>query len=117
MSRLHAFIGLGAATLVIGDYAPSRAAYCEALAVARERQALPKLLETMSGMARWHTITSATDPYLDTLTDEILVQPYIDRDGKPPHRIIGNMLQRVIYHYWYHTRENMAIRQMLGIQT
>jgi hypothetical protein len=23
-------------------------------------------------------------------------------------------LQRVIYHYWYHTGENMAIRQMLG---
>ena len=23
-------------------------------------------------------------------------------------------MQRVIYHYWYHTGENMAIRQMLG---
>jgi len=24
------------------------------------------------------------------------------------------LLQRVIYHYWYHNGENMAIRQQLG---
>lgn len=65
-------------------------------------------------LAAWNTITAAADPYLDTLTDEALVRPYIERDGRPSHRIIGNMLQRVIYHYWYHTGENMAIRQMLG---
>lgn len=34
--------------------------------------------------------------------------------GKPTARIFGNLLQRVIYHYWYHTGENMAIRQQLG---
>ena len=28
--------------------------------------------------------------------------------------IHGNLLQRTIYHYWFHTGENMAIRQMLG---
>jgi len=27
---------------------------------------------------------------------------------------VGSLLQRVIYHYWYHTGENLAIRQMLG---
>ena len=26
----------------------------------------------------------------------------------------GNLLQRIIYHYWYHTGENQAIRQQLG---
>jgi len=26
----------------------------------------------------------------------------------------GNLVQRVIYHYWYHTGEVMAIRQLLG---
>ena len=26
----------------------------------------------------------------------------------------GSLMQRVLYHYWYHTGENMAIRQMLG---
>ncbi len=27
---------------------------------------------------------------------------------------MGTLLQRVIYHYWYHTGENVAIRQMFG---
>jgi hypothetical protein len=35
-------------------------------------------------------------------------------DGKPIPRQYGNLLNRTIYHYWYHTGENMAIRQMLG---
>lgn len=26
----------------------------------------------------------------------------------------GNLLQRVIYHYWFHPGENQAIRQMLS---
>jgi hypothetical protein len=63
--------------------------------------------------AAWHTITQAADPWLDTLTAEKL-QQHIVRDGKPSPYIFGSLLQRVIYHYWYHTGENMAIRQMLG---
>ena len=35
-------------------------------------------------------------------------------EGKPSRYIWGSLLQRVIYHYWYHTGENMAIRQTLG---
>ena len=31
-----------------------------------------------------------------------------------PFRLDPELMQRVIYHYWYHTGENMAIRQMLG---
>jgi len=27
---------------------------------------------------------------------------------------VGSLMQRVLYHYWYHTGENMAIRQLLG---
>lgn len=65
-------------------------------------------------IAAWHAITTAADPYLDTLTSESLSQPYIKRDGEPSKYLIGSLLQRVIYHYWYHTGENMAIRQMLG---
>ena len=34
--------------------------------------------------------------------------------GKPIGTTFGNLLQRVIYHYWYHTGENQAIRQQLG---
>jgi hypothetical protein len=26
---------------------------------------------------------------------------------------LGNLVQRVIYHYWHHLGENLAIRQML----
>lgn len=71
----------------------------------------PALTEMVSA---WKAITTAADPYLDTLTDEALAKAYIKKDGEPSQRLIGNLLQRVIYHYWYHTGENMAIRQMLG---
>lgn len=32
------------------------------------------------------------------------------------HRVFtpGVVLQRIMYHYWYHLGENMAIRHMLG---
>jgi uncharacterized damage-inducible protein DinB len=61
----------------------------------------------------WRAITAAADPWLDTLTPATL-QEHPVRQGKPYARIHGNLLQRVIYHYWYHTGENMAIRQQLG---
>jgi len=61
----------------------------------------------------WRTITAAADPWLDQLTDERLQSPVISR-GRPTKRIYGNLLQRVIYHYWYHAGENLAIRQQLG---
>ncbi len=30
------------------------------------------------------------------------------------HRSICNIFYRIIYHYWYHLGENLAIRQQLG---
>jgi uncharacterized damage-inducible protein DinB len=70
----------------------------------------PRLGEVLEA---WHSITAAADPWLDTLTTATL-QDHPVRQGKPLARIYGNLLQRVIYHYWYHTGENMAIRQQLG---
>jgi len=61
----------------------------------------------------WHSITEAADPWLDTLTSQEL-QEHVMREGRPSRYIFGSLLQRVIYHYWYHTGENMAIRQRLG---
>ena len=61
----------------------------------------------------WHAITKAVDPWLDAATTDTLLQPVIV-DGKPIGTNFANLLQRVIYHYWYHTGENMAIRQQLG---
>jgi hypothetical protein len=39
---------------------------------------------------------------------------YVTIKGKSTQRQYGALIQRTIYHYWYHTGENMAIRQMLG---
>jgi uncharacterized damage-inducible protein DinB len=61
----------------------------------------------------WHKVTSEADQYLSTLTPEIM-QTYMLRDGKPVNESIGTLLMRNIYHYWYHTGEASAVRQMLG---
>lgn len=61
----------------------------------------------------WNTITGAADPWLDTVTSEKLLERVV-KDGQPTPFIFGSLLQRTIYHYWYHTGENMAIRKMLG---
>jgi uncharacterized damage-inducible protein DinB len=61
----------------------------------------------------WRAITDASDPWLDAATTETL-QSNVTVDGKPTEYIFGSLLQRMIYHYWYHTGENAAIRQNLG---
>ena len=63
--------------------------------------------------AVWRTITNAADEYLDTLTAKQL-QTHLEWKDKPVPESIGTMLQRVIYHYWYHIGEAMAVRQLLG---
>jgi hypothetical protein len=63
----------------------------------------------------WHTIRLAADPWLDTLTTEQLqARRQFTSRGQEISFTFGSLMQRVIYHYWYHTGENMAIRQMLG---
>jgi hypothetical protein len=60
----------------------------------------------------WRTITSKADPYLDTLTTELLTtHPIVN--GEPHYQTIGTLMRRMTYHYWYHIGEIMAIRQML----
>jgi hypothetical protein len=61
----------------------------------------------------WRTITRAADPWLDDLTSVDLEQ-FVTSKGKLTNRMLGNLLLRTIYHYWYHTGENSAIRQGLG---
>jgi hypothetical protein len=63
-------------------------------------------------LAAWKAITQAVDPWLNTLTSTTLQMNVISK-GKPIKLTYGNLLQRVIYHYWYHLGENMAIRQQL----
>ena len=63
--------------------------------------------------AAWETITAAADPWLDAVTKETLLSRVV-REGQPSEFTYGSRLLRVIYHYWYHTGENAAIRQSLG---
>ena len=62
--------------------------------------------------AAWREITSASDAFLDEFTTEMLLSK--TARAKPLPTTWGNLLQRTIYHYWYHTGENMGIRQALG---
>ncbi len=62
-------------------------------------------------LAAWHQITAAADPWLDAVTTATLEET-IDRGGWSTN--VGSLLLRVIYHYWYHIGEIMAIRQQLG---
>ena len=61
----------------------------------------------------WHSVTQATDPYLDTLTTATL-QTDLLLQGSSVGQSVGSALRRVTYHYWYHIGETQAIRQMLG---
>jgi hypothetical protein len=61
----------------------------------------------------WRAITTAADPWLDGLTSDELERHVISGD-RALQRRYGDLLQRVIYHYWFHTGENAAIRQALG---
>jgi hypothetical protein len=71
----------------------------------------PSLEEMLSA---WNAITKSADTWLESVTSEKLLEHVLRKDGQPSQRIYGSLLQRVIYHYWYHTGENLAIRQMLG---
>ncbi|HLG36854.1 MAG TPA: hypothetical protein VI338_01865, partial [Nitrososphaera sp.] len=64
-------------------------------------------------LAASEAITAAADPWLDALTSEKLLG-HVVVNGQTTEYIFGSLLQRVIYHYWYHIGENLAIRQSLG---
>jgi hypothetical protein len=70
----------------------------------------PPLDEMLSA---WQAVTAAVDPWLDSLAPEDLLEP-VDRGKDFRSYRLGSLLQRVIYHYWYHNGENLAIRQALG---
>jgi hypothetical protein len=64
-------------------------------------------------LSAWRRVTKAADRWLDGLTTKKL-QQMVDLNGRRTARMYGNLLQRVIYHYWYHLGENMAVRKILG---
>ena len=72
----------------------------------------PPLIEMWDA---WHAITIAADRYLDTL-DPLNMQEFFKNINAKVKidESNGTLLMRNIYHYWYHTGEAMAVRQMLG---
>lgn len=70
----------------------------------------PPFAETL---ATWRAVTGAADQWLEQATTEGLLRTYTTPDGAWSTSY-GNLLQRVIYHYWYHIGEVMAVRQQLG---
>jgi hypothetical protein len=63
--------------------------------------------------ATWHTVTQAADCFLDALTEDQLSTHFL-WDGKPVPEDVGTLLLRNLFHYWFHTGEAHAIRQVLG---
>ncbi len=62
-------------------------------------------------LAAWQLVTQAVDPWLDGLASEDLIS---EMPPPGPKRTIGDSIQRVVYHYWFHIGEILAIRQILG---
>jgi uncharacterized damage-inducible protein DinB len=108
---------------ILGHLANQEQAYWVLLA--QERTILPDLNDLVGSgkpastppldemWAAWHSITQAGDQLLGTLTTPALEKHLIYK-GKPRPESVGTMLLRNIYHYWYHTGEAHAIRDMLG---
>ena len=61
----------------------------------------------------WRTVTATADAYLDTLTPKLL-ETFFRRRDVPLAENVGTLLLRTTYHYWYHTGEAAAVRQVLG---
>ena len=61
----------------------------------------------------WKLVTGRSDEFLFGL-DEKSLRTKLVVAGNPKSYVIGNMLQRMIYHYWYHLGESQAVRQLLG---
>jgi len=57
----------------------------------------------------WALVTAAADPHLDSLDEASMM---VSLPGSPP-RQTGTAILRVTYHYWFHTGEILAIRQLL----
>jgi len=68
----------------------------------------PSLHEMRSA---WVQITRAADLWLDGLSAADLPS---NLGGRGPRKTIGDAIQRVTYHYWFHMGEILAMRQVQG---
>ncbi len=68
----------------------------------------PSLTEMLRA---WRKVTKATDPFLDSLTTQGLLED-LPLDGESVGQSQGSAIRRLTYHYWYHIGEIQAIRQL-----
>lgn len=61
----------------------------------------------------WQGVTSTADRFLEKI-DTASLEQYLTWNGKPMRYSTGTLLLRNIYHYWFHTGEANAERQVLG---
>lgn len=61
----------------------------------------------------WERATAAADPYLNALQESDMLA-VLQKHGERWQQSVGSGLLRMIYHYWYHLGECLAIRQALG---
>ena len=65
-------------------------------------------------LATWRDITQTSEAFLDALTPEGMLAIRVLKGRRGEFRTnTGNLMNRMIYHYWYHNGENQAIRQIL----
>ena len=61
--------------------------------------------------AWWRAVTTAADPYLDSLAGAKLTRRWPRESSMETP---GTKLHRTTYHYWFRLGESQAIRQLLG---
>ena len=65
-------------------------------------------------IAYWEQVTAEADRFLEKLTLADLTPNVVDSSGREYQINKGTLISRVIYHYWYHTGEMQAVRQLMG---
>lgn len=59
----------------------------------------------------WGRVVEVCEPFLDRLTTTDLLAP---RTMGEVTFTGGNLMHRIIYHYWYHLGESLGLRQAMG---
>jgi hypothetical protein len=78
-------------------------------------QSAPNTPDWDAMWAEWHKITQEADKFLLNLT-EAMITNHLKWPDRESLEDVGTTLLRNIYHYWFHTGEAHAVRQLLGHQ-
>ena len=62
----------------------------------------------------WRAITAATEPFLNGLTGESMLN-VPESITRSMNESIGTLMSRVVFHFWFHIGEGQAIRQLQAV--